>query len=191
MRTKIAIPKLLYNKIESIALMVGIPSARLISLMVTDTTIDKSLSIDVQSTNKRIKNKQFVNITFSDEIYNIIVEMFEKIPHYSVTKYVIDCIKYQIDNFSEMLSAKNHDFTTRRRITNSDEIMRTYSDETKEKYSIYVPLDKYIATIEEYSGIKSGYIKKYYLAKQINSNLGEYGDNEREIFANVTEYNNF
>ena len=69
MRTKIAIPKLLYNKIESIALMVGIPSARLISLMVTDTTIDKSLSIDVQSTNKRIKNKQFVNITFSDEIY--------------------------------------------------------------------------------------------------------------------------
>ncbi|MCI5882647.1 MAG: hypothetical protein MRZ84_01245, partial [Eubacterium sp.] len=168
-----------------------IPSARLILLMVTDTTIDKSLSIDVQSTNKRIKNKQFVNITFSDEIYNIIVEMVEKIPHYSVTKYVIDCIEYQIDNFSEMLSAKNHDFTTRRRITNSNEIMRTYSEETKEKYSIYVPLDKYIATIEEYSGIKSGYIKKYYLAKQINSNLSEYGDNEREIFANVTEYNNF
>lgn len=188
-RIKIALPVTLYQQVDKLSLIIGISKARLIAMIVTDCTIDKRIVIDEESSHIRIKHKQYVNITLSNEIHSKIEKIVENTPHYSITKYVIDCIKCQIEDFSEILLFQNMNFNIRKRITRSNKAMQSYSKEMKEKYTLYVPLEEYIRSIEMLSGIKSGYIKKYYLAKQINSVISEYGDDEKRYFSNALEFN--
>ena len=108
--------------------------------------------------------------------------------------YVVDCIDYQLGKFKKIMeSAFNQNYIQSRRISKSISVekgQKYYSESVRKKYKVVSPLDEYITLLQVYSGVKSGYIQRYFLAKQIEHILSEYGDDEIDFFNAENDYGN-
>lgn len=190
-RIKISMYQSTYERVEKIASNIGMPTATVISMMITDIDLrDMEIKPDdtTKLTDKR-KNKKDVNVTISDKVYDNIIDSIEKIPHYHIRDYVVDCINEQLKYFDNIENAKlSTNQIQRKRINKSKKIHENeerYSEEVRKKYKNRSPLDEYFKDFENMSDIKSGYVKKYFLAKQINQMLDEYtGDFSEFIVPN-------
>lgn len=107
---------------------------------------------------------------------------------YTQNDFILDCIEFKLKEFEVLYKTKNPKHIQRQKINNtSDETKYWYSDEVKEKYKEVSPLEEYIKVKANAWGTSANAIKKYYLAKQINSLLVEYVE-EQDVYANGEEY---
>lgn len=179
-RIKVSMYQSLYERVKAVALNIGMPTATVISMMITDTILrDMEIKPDgiTKLTDER-KAKKEVNVTLSDNIYDEIIKKVNEISHYHMRDYVVDCIIEQLKGFNHIENATlNADQRQRKRINhsvNSHGGGKRYSKEAIKKYENISPLDGYVKDFENLSDVKSGYVKKYFLSKQINQVLDEY-----------------
>lgn len=179
-RIKVSMYQSLYEQVKKLASNIGMPVSTVISMMITDTNL-RNMKVTPDGITKLTdgrKAKKEVNITISDETYNRIIEIVDEIPHYNIRDYVVDCIMEQLENFDQIKDASlNKVQQQRKRITGSENRYsnrKRYSEEARKKYKNISPLDGYINDIGEISNIKPNYVKKYFLAKQINQELSRY-----------------
>lgn len=176
-----------YEQVKAVASNIGMPTATVISMMIADTELrDMNINEDgiTKLTDKRKKQKE-VNITISDDIYDRIIERIEEKKHYHIRDYVVDCIIEQLKGFEHIENATlNVDLRQRQRINNSVNSHgggKRYSKEERKRYEYISPLERYIKNFEELSNVKSGYVKKYFLAKHINQLLDKYTNEFSEL----------
>lgn len=186
-RIKVSMYQSLYERVKAVASNIDMPTATVISMMVADTDLrDMKITPDASTklTDKRNKTKE-VNVTVSDYLYDSIIDKIDNIPYYHMRDYVVDCIIEQLKGFENIENVTlNKDQRQRKRITKSRDRYtgnNKYSEEIRKRYEDISPLDGYVKDLENWSDVKSGYIKKYFLAKQINQALDKYAGEFSEL----------
>lgn len=193
-RIKVSMYQSLYERVKAVALNIGMPTATVISMMITDTIL-KDLPIIPDGITKLTderKEKKEVNVTISDNVYDEIIKKVDEISHYHMRDYVVDCIIEQLKGFNHIENATlNADQRQRKRINhsiNSNDGKKRYSEKIRKQYKDISPMDGYIKDFENLSDVKSGYVKKYFLSKQINQVLDEYTGEFSELIVSDDDW---
>ena len=212
-RTKIRLPKKQYNKLKELAGRIGMPVAKIVSLMIIDTIEygRDTDALDYTQNSRRTWDDSKVNV----HDINIFIDQYFKnyiysIKYGSVNEFAIDCIDYQIKkNFKHIIDCKIPYYSTSKRIhhstdavysnrgkkskKNSDKEMpdrkfkeSMYSDEVKEKYKLEPPVKKYLQIKAKQYNISENTLIMYYASKEINRILSE-RNRQAEIYQNPND----
>lgn len=184
MRTKVAIPNTLHQKVKRIADKIDLPVGTLISLMISDILLNRTIKPEKEDTAKESKNNVEMNLTFNDDFYyGVMLEVISQEKGYTVRELAIDCINAELGQFESFIYVKNLEFAKQNRIRNTGkECNKTYTPETLEKNKAIPPIEEYIKKKAECFGIGVTSIKKFYIAKEVNRIIGTY-EEEYDIFS--------